>query len=90
MVTRLLTHSDGEVITGDDVFRAGFRCTTGGALPSLGPGLAHGSPRSRLEDAECRLIEEALGASGGNKANAARSLGIGRMALERRIKRYRL
>jgi two-component system, NtrC family, response regulator HydG len=53
--------------------------------PALGPHLARtraGSPDARREE-----IEEALRSSGGNRAEAARQLGIGRVTLWKRMRR---
>ncbi len=43
---------------------------------------------SSVEDAERKLILDALRAAGGNKSKAARLLGIGRKALYRKLKKY--
>ncbi|MGQ9590215.1 MAG: sigma 54-interacting transcriptional regulator [Planctomycetota bacterium] len=58
-----------------------------------GKGAAPAGPRDTLgevlELAEREAVEAALRAAGGNKAEAARSLGISRKALYRRLERYR-
>ncbi|MGA8599022.1 MAG: sigma-54 dependent transcriptional regulator [Bryobacteraceae bacterium] len=48
------------------------------------------SPASRLEDAERRLISDALAKTSGNQSEAARLLRIGRDALRYKMKKYGL
>jgi transcriptional regulator with GAF, ATPase, and Fis domain/tetratricopeptide (TPR) repeat protein len=51
---------------------------------------AAGSGSLSLESLEEENIRKVLGISGGNKAEAARKLGIGRMTLYRKMKKYRI
>ncbi len=57
-----------------------------GTLPTPG----RGSDGERLEDLRRRRIEEVLTATGGNKSEAARRLGIHRATLHAQLKRYGL
>lgn len=49
-----------------------------------------GGGENLLEESERKLIEAAIGRSAGNVAEAARILGIDRLALRRRMEKYRL
>jgi transcriptional regulator of acetoin/glycerol metabolism len=58
--------------------------------PARAPGSnAPGEPSS-LEDVEKRHISEVLGHTGGNVSQAARLLGIDRVTLYNKIKKFRL
>jgi two-component system response regulator HydG len=56
-----------------------------------GPAMApEGTLKARLDEVERALIVEALQAAGGNKAAAARALGIGRVTLYEKLARHGL
>ena len=79
MVERAVILCRGERVTPDDLqFESPY------AIPSGGTEVLN------LEEAERRLIREALRRSGGNQAQAARLLGISRDALRRRMEGYQL
>jgi two-component system response regulator AtoC len=74
--------------------RAAILCE-GGAITAehlslRGPGVAARRRRANLPDIERRTIEQALHESEGNKAKAARTLGITRTQLYCRLRRYGL
>jgi transcriptional regulator with GAF, ATPase, and Fis domain len=59
----------------------------GGAAAAVEPG---GNIRDAVAELEQRSIEVALEAAGGNKSRAAKSLGISRFALQRKLDKYGL
>jgi transcriptional regulator with GAF, ATPase, and Fis domain len=80
-----------ETVTGEDLsdaVREG-RKTTGEAL-SGGNMNATGDIREAVADLEKRSIEASLAQAGGNKSQAARTLGISRFALQRKLEKYGL
>ena len=87
VVERALLVSDGEEIApsalGLDVPRLPFRTGDSGVLEA-----AHPSQEFDLRKVERQLIEQALALTGGNVAEAARRLGIGREALRYRIQKH--
>ena len=78
--------AEGNQITTDDLSKRirEFYKDTGFIANDLG------LLRHILEDAEKRAIIEALRLSGGNKARAAKMLGIHRTGLYQKLKRYQL
>tara|TARA_R110002126_G_scaffold105905_9_gene240565 strand:- start:3756 stop:5744 length:1989 start_codon:yes stop_codon:yes gene_type:complete len=80
-----------ETVTGEDLSEAvrEGRKTTGEALSS-GNLNATGDIREAVADLEKRSIEASLAQAGGNKSQAARTLGISRFALQRKLEKYGL
>ena len=62
----------------------------GQAQPVAPPAGCGGSLREQVERLEIQRIGEALAASGGNKTRAAEALGLSRVGLGKKIKRYGL
>src|SRR5690606_1031118 len=80
----VLLNPDGEVNAGSL-----------GLQPARAPAGGHAAPAApaggeTLEEAELNMIRRALAETGGNVSRAARRLGITRMALRYRIKKYNL
>jgi DNA-binding NtrC family response regulator len=88
VIERAVVLCEGGVIRpGDLPLELRGDCDEG--LPAAGGGA--GRPfLSSIEQAECRLIEEALKRSGGNISEAARGLGITRNTLRYRLRKYGL
>ena len=85
---RLIVLADGEVRTEhlSDSVREG-RSVSGQSLDSAAV-LDAGDIKSAVADLERRSIEAALAQAGGNKSKAAKSLGISRFALQRKLDKY--
>jgi len=83
-IERAFALSTADTITVEDLPRA----IRGEPAPALPPADADALPT--LEEAERRLIADALRRSAGNKNEAARALGIDRQRLYRKIEKYRL
>ena len=81
MVERAVLLAGGAELGADAIPRAG--ATAGDTPPTLDPGMT-------LDAAELALIQQALSRCDGNVSRAARELGITRMALRYRMKKYRL
>ncbi len=79
VLERILNALDGDLIDVADLPFAG-------ASPSAGSD-AHGQLRRRLADEEQQAVEDALEQAGGNKAKAARLLGIHRTSLYKKLGR---
>ena len=78
-VARLVALSDGGVIALDAL-----------ALPESSPEPGEGGFRARVDAFERQLIEQAFAEAGGNRAEAARRLGLSRVTLLDRMKRLGL
>jgi transcriptional regulator with PAS, ATPase and Fis domain len=86
-VERASAICDGDEITPSDLPPE----VTRRGLPRLAEGREEGYPETlRLEDVEARHIQKVIRANGGNLLGAARSLGISRTTLWRKVKRYGL
>jgi DNA-binding NtrC family response regulator len=85
LVERAVLLSDGQRLT-----RSAMNLESGQVdeKPSAAPPTEHQD--MTLEDAEYRLIKQALERSGGNVSEAARRLGVTRMALRYRMQKYNL
>ena len=79
MVERALILCQGDTLTFDHFDQLRIKLQATGAFP------ANGHAARRLCTTEKESIEAALAASGGNKSQAARMLGISRQALDRKI-----
>jgi transcriptional regulator of acetoin/glycerol metabolism len=91
VIESLLLTAEGETVTGDEVaalFEAAPQVSDCAADPRL-PASALG-PAASLEEAERAMIMQAIGRSHANLAEAARSLGISRSTLYRKMERYGL
>jgi transcriptional regulator with PAS, ATPase and Fis domain len=88
----LLFDREGSRLTGELVRRV---LDVEGESPRVpadedGAGSAEGSIKARLESFERRAIQQALERSGGNKAQAARDLGVGVRTLYKMLDRLGL
>ncbi|RLB35269.1 MAG: sigma-54-dependent Fis family transcriptional regulator, partial [Deltaproteobacteria bacterium] len=84
-IERAMHVAEGGQITVDDLpnrIRGYYQARNTASSPGL--------LRQVLEDAERRAIAQALRFTGGNKAQAARILGIHRTALYQKLKRYQI
>ena len=84
-ILKLVTFSRGETITERDVRR-----TSSAGAATLEGGSARGFAPATLEDHEKLLIARALKDSGGNRKEAARTLGIDRATLFRKMRRFKI
>jgi transcriptional regulator of acetoin/glycerol metabolism len=89
VVESLLLMAEGEAVTEEEI-AALLEAAPQGAGGVADPRLAAAGPAASLEDAERATIAQAIGRSHANLAEAARSLGISRSTLYRKMERYRL
>ncbi len=85
LVERAMTLSNGEVLTPRDLPREIREAPAGAEGADGGPG---GLPT--LEDKERQYVAEVLAHTGGNRTKAAEILGIDRVSLWRKLKKYGL
>jgi DNA-binding NtrC family response regulator len=85
VVERAFALSDDDTLALADLPRALRGAPQRAAVPAAAPG-----PRQTLDDSERLLIADTLAASGGNKNEAARRLGIDRQRLYRKLRKYGL
>jgi len=85
VVERAFALSDDDTLALADLPMALRGAPQRAAVPAAAPG-----PRQTLDDSERLLIADTLAASGGNKNEAARRLGIDRQRLYRKLRKYGL
>ena len=89
VVERMIVLARGDVLEVADL-PPELRAAVPAAPASSGPADRASLEGLTLAEAERRLIEQALAAAGGNRAEAARRLGISRRTIHRKIEEYGL